>query len=805
MASRLADPVPGPSGTPRARGSRSPAARLAFLVRAGDVLAASLDYAATLHNVARLAVPVLADLCLVDVLEREQLRRVATIHFDPRKQAILDEISGEYPPTWHTHDPGPTALRTGNPFFVRRVTDDTLRAWAQDGRHLALWRQLGVSSLLSVPLVAHGRNFGAVTLGITEGGGRYGAADLRLAEDLGRRAAAALDNARLYREAHDAARHNAESLALVDTLLAGSPLGIAILDRDLRYVRVNPALAAINGIPPEAHIGRRKDEIVPDVTAQIGQRVRRILDTGEPLVEVEVVRQRPPNRDGPGHYLVSCYPVQDGEGKVLGIGTIVADVTTRRQDDAERARLLEALGRERELLRAVIEQMPCAVGVADAATGQILQGNDRLARLLPAPGDAPRDGEAPWRLLRRALDEDRSIDGEELEAERPDGSPAVLRVSAAPVHGADGRVAVGVLTAEDVTDQKRAEAAVLDSNARLEALLAASPMPIITKDRAGNVTLWNPAAERVFGWTAAEVLGGPLPVVAQGMIDEYRALRARVSAGEPVSGLVVRRQRRDGSLVPLMMSTSPVYDFRGMLAGTVTMYADLTERSRFMQAAAHELRNPLAAAKGMTALFRRRLAAGAPPDSLGRLAELMEREVDHLARLVDDMSDAFRAQEGRLTVSAAPLDLREVLASVLRSLEGSEDRQRIDHPGLPAGPVPVRGDATRLEQVARNLLTNALKYSPKDGRVWVELRTDGDRAELSVRDQGIGIPPGQLPRIFDAFYRVTNPSAGDPGGLGLGLYICNDLVQRHGGHIHVESAEGRGTTFRVELPLSTEG
>lgn len=225
------------------------------------------------------------------------------------------------------------------------------------------------------------------------------------------------------------------------------------------------------------------------------------------------------------------------------------------------------------------------------------------------------------------------------------------------------------------------------------------------------------------------------------------------------------------------------------------------DRALLLQMAAHDLRNPITVLKGFLTLMRRQTVTGKPIDDLTQMTEVMGREVDRLAGLLNEIVDAFRAREGRLALTMRLVDLVEVATSALQPFRATDERHRFVLETACPGPIWVRGDAGRLAEVIRNLLSNAAKYSPDGGDVRLSLNVQGRRARVSVRDSGVGVPGDELRRVFEAFFRASNLSDRDPGGFGLGLFICREIVRHHGGRIWVESVEGAGATFHVELPL----
>ncbi len=224
-------------------------------------------------------------------------------------------------------------------------------------------------------------------------------------------------------------------------------------------------------------------------------------------------------------------------------------------------------------------------------------------------------------------------------------------------------------------------------------------------------------------------------------------------------------------------------------------------RTRFMQIAAHELRNPMTPVKGFLSLLRRRIAEGRPLEEQDKVIEVMEKEVDRLSTLLNEILEAFRVREGRLPLNLEKIDLAVVLESAIQPYLASQGQHRFTLDRSDRSAIWILGDFKRLRDVFDNLLSNAVKYSPDGGEIRVTLKTAGHQAGISISDSGVGIPKDQLTKVFDGFYRANNLTGRDPGGLGLGLFICRDVIQRHGGRIWAESTAGPGTTIYVELPM----
>lgn len=229
-------------------------------------------------------------------------------------------------------------------------------------------------------------------------------------------------------------------------------------------------------------------------------------------------------------------------------------------------------------------------------------------------------------------------------------------------------------------------------------------------------------------------------------------------------------------------------------------------RRFFLQVSAHELRNPMAGIKGITSIIRRRVDSGKSLEKTLPMIETLEKEVDRLSKLLNQILGAFSAQTGKpqFETHFQPVNIIDVVASALKPFQIEESSHEFIFEIPDIGPLWVTGDPERLEDVFRNLLRNAVKYSPAESRVNVRICSDDTNITILIRDEGIGIPEGQISRVFESFYRGDNFNGSDPGGMGLGLYICRDNILRHGGSVWVENNEGKGCTFHVRLPLLKE-
>jgi PAS domain S-box-containing protein len=438
--------------------------RTQFLADVSALLDASLDYDETLAAVADLAVRRIADWCSIDMVDAERgLRNVAVAHVEPAKVALARELQQRYPPDLEAPTGSANvALRTGESELYAELTPELLERAGVDEEQVQLIRDLGMTSAMVVPLRARGRVLGALTLIATEGRPNYGPDDLAFAEQIAARAAIAVDNARLYREAHEQERRSDEARALLDTLIDQAPIGVAFFDREGRFVRVNDALAELNGVPAADSIGRRFDEVLPEIADEIRAHIDHVLSGGAPVADLEVARPQP---DGTlRHYLVSYYPVRLAAGEALGVGVTVLDLSAR-------VRAAEELRAQRDLYEALLRaQSELGEGFALIEGERIVFVNAATERLAGRTAAELYALESVLDLvppeLRRSVgarlrDASAGVEPREpgfaTEIVRPDGTRVAIEAAGRLLPGGAeaGRL---VIIARDITERRHQEA-----------------------------------------------------------------------------------------------------------------------------------------------------------------------------------------------------------------------------------------------------------------------------------------------------------------------------------------------------------
>jgi PAS domain S-box-containing protein len=240
-----------------------------------------------------------------------------------------------------------------------------------------------------------------------------------------------------------------------------------------------------------------------------------------------------------------------------------------------------------------------------------------------------------------------------------------------------------------------------------------------------------------------------------------------------------------------------------LLASNAEAQAAVRIRDQFLTVAAHELKTPLTALLGYSQTLLRRIEREQSlPERDRRLLQQTNEQALRLNRLIDALLDVGRIESGRLSIERVPLDLSALLTRIADAMAPTLERHSLQVSGVEET-IVISGDELRLEQVIHNLVSNAVKYSPQGGTVFLTLSVQDGLAQLVVRDQGIGIPAAALPQLFQRFFRVDGDNTRHIAGMGIGLYVIKEIVELHGGTVAVESAEGVGSSFIVSLPLAT--
>lgn len=518
-------------------------------------------------------------------------------------------------------------------------------------------------------------------------------------------------------------------------------------------------------------------------------------------------------------------PIDDSAAPMRDRGTVGAvlvfrDVSERRKAERERSRLA-----------AIVESSDDAI-VSKSLEGIIQTWNASAERLFGYTADEAIGKPITIIIPRERLDEEREIlsrlrrgvriDHFETVRVAKDGRQLDISLTVSPIRDAGGRVVGASKVARDITEKKRAEADLARLTAESErqrrmfdTALSHTVDFVYLFDTTGRFTyankslldLWDKNLEQVIGRNFFE-LGYPHDLAAR--------LQAQIR-----EVIETKRSLRDESPYTSVLGTRsyeyifvPVVGTNGEVEAVAGSTRDITERKRneedlreadqrkdeFIALLAHELRNPLAPIRNGLEVIRM-----SPNRTVRERSQaMMDRQLTHMVRLVDDLLDMSRVSRNKMELRRSRVTLADAIhAAVETAGPAVEEGGHELTVSLPRAPIYLDADLTRLAQVFGNLLTNSAKYTPRGGKIWLSAERRGSEAVVSVRDTGIGIPPRFLPRIFDMFSQVERSVERETGGLGIGLALVKGLVEMHGGSVAAESeGPGKGSTFTVRLPVA---
>ncbi len=618
------------------------------------------------------------------------------------------------------------------------------------------------------------------------------------------------------------------------------PLSSAIIyttqvSGDYACTFVSENLCAILGYPPE--------EMVTDPkfwgTRLHPEDAPRVLDDVFPLIERGggTLEYRIQHREG--HYLWfqdTFKVIHDEAGRPSEIVGSWADINDRKRAE-------EALRESEEHYRAVIENVADAI-VINVGTNRVfvnkaflkLHGLDDVSQVLGMPLDqfiVPEDRQL---VSERTLARQRGqpVPGVyEYRIRRPDGEVRTVQTSAVSITYKGQPAVLAVL--RDTTDRKRAEEELLAANVELqetrrylERLIESSTDAIISTDKEGKVVLFNKGAEFLLGHRADEVVDRRVTVLYESEERAKEVMREMRKRGGTVSAFETTLETKDGSLIPVLISASILYDEEGQEVGTVGFNKDLRERKRaeeelqkakeaaekanqaksaFLANMSHELRTPMNAIIGYSEMLQEEA------EDLGQehfIPDLQKIHAagKHLLGLINDVLDLSKIEAGRMDLFLETFDIPTVIRDVVTTINPLVEKNANTLQVHCADDLPaMRADLTKVRQALFNLLGNACKFT-EQGTITLGVAQemcDGEaRISFRVTDTGIGMTPEQMGKLFQAFSQADASTSRKYGGTGLGLAISQKFCRMMGGDITVESAPGQGSTFTIQLPAEVD-
>jgi PAS domain S-box-containing protein len=549
---------------------------------------------------------------------------------------------------------------------------------------------------------------------------------------------------------------------------------------------------------------------------------------------------------GGAHIEVSAMlsPIKDAVGAIIGISSSFRDITPQKFAEREIYRLnkeLEgALKESKERFKLMVNSIPQLAWMADSEglifwynerwyeyTGTTFEQMERCGwQSVHDPAILPTVI-VRWKAaiaLGAAFDMEFPLRG-------ADGCFRLFLTRVRPARDFEGSVVRWFGTNTDITDLRRAEemrerqAAIIDSSD--DAIIG-----IVGKTLDGRITTWNRGAENLFGYSAVEAIGKPIQMlIPPDKESEEPEILARIGRGEGVEHFETVRVRKGGERIDVSVTISPIRDSTGAIVGASKIARDITQRKRseeafheqakalalaqlhsqqmqlkdeFFSHVSHELRSPLTAIRQFVTILTDRLAGDLNAEQ-DQYLEVVLRNVKQLQSMIDDLFEVSGIGAGKLRIDLEDASVSEAIADTCNSLHGAAKAKGISLSSDVQCDLPsAYADPVRIRQILIILADNAIKFTPANGTVKIHarvLKEDPNRMVLEVSDSGCGISPEMCERIFERLFQAQDPRNAGRKGLGLGLYICKELVTRQGGQIRVQSGFGEGAVFSMTFPI----
>ncbi|HZX58326.1 MAG TPA: PAS domain S-box protein, partial [Mucilaginibacter sp.] len=346
-----------------------------------------------------------------------------------------------------------------------------------------------------------------------------------------------------------------------------------------------------------------------------------------------------------------------------------------------------------------------------------------------------------------------------------------------------------------------------EKSAKLAAIVESSDDAIISKTLESVITSWNDSAERMFGYSADEIIGQTIykliPIDRQ---HEEPKILARLKSGERVEHFETKRLTKDGRLLDVSLTISPIKDLQGKIIGLSKIARDITERkldeirkNDFIGMASHELKTPLTSLSAIMQITSSKLKSSEDKFLAGAM-DKANIQVKRMTGMINGFLNVSRLEAGKLFIEKETFDLNQLLQEIFDETRLITNTHTVTL--VQSGTIMVNADQDKINSVISNFVSNAVKYSPRGKTIEIGSRSQDNEVIVYVKDEGMGIKPHDLDQIFDRYYRVENTQTRHISGFGIGLYLSAEIIKRHEGKIWAESKSGEGSTFYFSLPLA---
>ncbi len=610
-------------------------------------------------------------------------------------------------------------------------------------------------------------------------------------------------------------------------LIDQAPVAVAMFDTEMRYIAASSRWLGDYRIETPV-LGRSHYDVLPEIPERWKEVHRRAL-AGESMSEAE---DRFDRADGSVQWeRWAVRPWRDEHGTIGGIIIFSEDVTDRKRADEARDRFISLVQGSQDFI-GMCDRDFVPFFLNEAGLRMVgLRDIEEVRRVSVRDFFFPEDQAFIINDFFPRVVEEGCGESEVRFRHFVTGAPIWMRYSVFCLRAASGQVTGYATVSRNITEEKIAGQQLREARRRLQAIMNAAPIGISYSDSPSceNIT-GNPALFEQFEFNSSRNISAsaPDPAAPGRQVHFLRdghhvgpkdlPLQRAVAEGREIGPMELEVVLPSGKRWFTEASGAPIIGDDGEIIGGVAVTVDVTERVRarealrvadrrkdeFLATLAHELRNPLAPIRyGLHALRAGKLSGG----ESARVIAMMDRQADHLVKLVNELLDVARISTGKIVLNKELIEAGSILSHAVESIE--PQMRSAGHNltvSVPPGPLWIEADPVRLTQVVVNLLSNAAKYTDPGGEIEIQLRRDGDEAVVSVKDNGVGVPPEMLVSIFDLFTQLDMGDRRPREGMGVGLGLARQLVELHGGRLEAKSEGlGKGSEFILRMPLGSFG
>ncbi len=594
----------------------------------------------------------------------------------------------------------------------------------------------------------------------------------------------------------------------LSVIVQSSDDAITIILPDGKIAGWNAPAQKIYGFSSKEAIGQNINIIIPDELLDHEFKMVEKVKKNHTIAHYETSRR---TKNGETILVdLTISPIENKDGDVVALSKITSEITPQKRYDEKQA-----------MLAAIVSSSDDAI-ISKTLDGIITSWNYSAQKLFGFTEQEAIGEHISLIIPKDRLDEEVMIidhirNGKKIEHFETvriskEGTPIEVSLTISPIRNAVGKIIGASKVARDIKIKKLAE----EKQAMLAAIVSSSDDAIISKTLDGIITSWNDSARKMFGFTEQEAIGKHISIIIPDeRLQEEAMIINNIRNGRKIDHFETVRKSKDGKLIHISLTVSPVKNAAGKIIGASKVAKDITDKielekqrnlyteklqnlnkykDEFMVMASHELKTPITIISANLQLLQHQMK----DDDNYSFVDKSLKQVKKLSDLISNLLDVSKIQAGKLDLNFSILDISVLLTEVKNNIQlTTENHHIIFHE--PSARLLVKADREKMEQVIINLLNNAIKYSPGSKEVIIDAREDNGNILVSVRDYGIGIPSEDLENIFARFYRVSGLPALFTG-TGVGLYISAEIIKRHNGKIWAESKPEEGSVFYFYIP-----